>query len=357
MLSVTSFLEDPLTVFATGLILMILFFWYFATEIERRKRNIGTVLLLGVCSLCILAATPLKERLRGGIDIVGGSSFSLRIQEREGDDGMKMPITKEQVEQAILVIEKRLNSMGTTEPLIARQGTDGILVQMPGVSPEESANVRATLEKVAKLELRESFSPRSDEPGPDGKSLAQRVQDGDESSNPATAPTRSKARTRMATNTPARFCSTAAWLSAARTSPAAFPSPQQADAVAITLNNDGTNKMIALTKNMRPGQDRIAIVLDGEVISAPVVNAVPLGKNFIIEGLREPGEVQGLANALMNPLETRWWSMRNAQSPPPSVPPSSSRASGLVCSAWPLPASSCWSITAPPESSRSSVSP
>jgi SecD/SecF fusion protein len=44
-------------------------------------------------------------------------------------------------------------------------------------------------------------------------------------------------------------------------------------------------------------------VLDGEVISAPVVNQVPLGKQFIIEGLREPGEVQRLANALMNPLE------------------------------------------------------
>ena len=83
----------------------------------------------------------------------------------------------------------------------------------------------------------------------------------------------------------------------------AVPSPQQTDAVAITLNGDGTDKMIALTKNMRPDMDRIAIVLDGEVISAPVVNQVPLGKQFIIEGLREPGEVQRLANALMNPLE------------------------------------------------------
>ncbi|MEX1116090.1 MAG: protein translocase subunit SecF, partial [Akkermansiaceae bacterium] len=83
----------------------------------------------------------------------------------------------------------------------------------------------------------------------------------------------------------------------------AVPSPQQGDAVSITLNSDGTDKMIALTKDMRPGVDRIAIVLDGEVISAPVVNQVPLGKQFIIEGLNEPGEVQSLANSLMNPLE------------------------------------------------------
>ncbi|MDP3850320.1 MAG: protein translocase subunit SecD [Luteolibacter sp.] len=301
MLSITSFLEDPLTVFVTGLILMILFFWYFATEIERRKRNVGTVLLFGVCALCILAATPLRERLKGGIDIIGGSSFSLRIQEREGDDGVKMPITKEQVEQAILVIEKRLNSMGTSDPLIARQGNDGILVQMPGVEPEESANVRSTLEKVAKLELRE-VSPRNDESSPDGKSLAQRVQDGDEivpgyraytlkgkdeDGNEYKRPILLNRRMALGGSDIAN----------------AVPSPQQADAVSITLNGDGTDKMIALTKNMRPQQDRIAIVLDGEVISAPVVNQVPLGKQFIIEGLREPGEVQSLANSLMNPLE------------------------------------------------------
>ncbi|MCU0778274.1 MAG: protein translocase subunit SecD [Akkermansiaceae bacterium] len=301
MLALTSFFEDPLTVFVTGLILMILFFWYFATEIERRKRNVGSVLTVGICALCILAATPLRERLKGGIDIVGGSSFSLRIQEREGDDGMKMPITQEQVEQAILVIEKRLNSMGTSEPLIARQGADGILVQMPGVEPEVAADIRATLEKVAKLELRE-VSPRSEEPGPDGKSLAQRVQEGLEIVPGYRAYTYTqKNEDGVETSRPILLNRRMALGGSDIAN--AVPSPQQADAVAITLNGAGTDKMIALTKNMRPQQDRIAIVLDGEVISAPVVNQVPLGKQFIIEGLREPGEVQSLANALMNPLE------------------------------------------------------
>ena len=73
MLAATAFYEDSLTVFLTGLGLMLLFFWYFATEIERRKRNIGTALTIGVCLLCLLAATPLHERLKGGIDILGGS--------------------------------------------------------------------------------------------------------------------------------------------------------------------------------------------------------------------------------------------------------------------------------------------
>jgi SecD/SecF fusion protein len=296
MLAIASFYEDPLTVFLTGMVLMILFFWYFATELETRKRNIGTGLTLGICALCFLAATPLKERLKGGIDIVGGSSFSLRVQEREDDSGNKTPVTPQQVDQAIIVIEKRLNSMGTSGAMIARQGDDGILVQMPGVEPEKADAIRATLEKVAKLELRE-VSPRNNEPG-----LAQQVLDGtkiepgyrayahtskDEDGNEFTVPILLQRRMALGGSDIAN----------------AYPSPQQADAVAITLNGDGTDKMIALTKDMRPGQDRIAIVLDGEVISAPTVQSVPLGKDFIIEGLHEPGEVQTLANSLMNPLE------------------------------------------------------
>ncbi len=297
-----AFYEDPLTLFITAFVLMILFFWYFATEIERRKRNIGTVLMIGVVGLCVLAATPPEERLKGGIDILGGSSFSLRLQERETDSGEKMPITAHQVDQAIMVIEKRLNSMGNTEPLIQRQGSSGILVQMPGVSPEKSNEYRATLEKVAKLELRE-VSPRNDEPNStDKKTLAQRVADGDEII-PGYRAYKMKSKDTEKTEFTRPILLSRRMALGGSDIANATPSPQQADAVAITLNGDGTDKMFALTKDMRSGVDRIAIVLDGEVISAPVVNQVPLGKQFIIEGLHEPGEVQSLANSLMNPLE------------------------------------------------------
>jgi SecD/SecF fusion protein len=301
MPTITAFLEDPLTVFVTGMILLILFFWYFATEVERRKRNVGTVLLCGVCALCVLAMTPFKERLRGAIDIVGGSSFTLRVQPKEGDNGELLPVTASHVDQAILVIEKRINSMGTAEPMINRQGEDKIQVQMPGVEPEESERIREILEKVAKLELRE-VSPRTDEPGADGASLAQRVLEGKEIVPGYRAyPHQQKTQDGTETNQPILLNRRLALGGSDIAN--AVPSPQQADAVNITLNDEGTDKMINLTKGMQAGRDRIAIVLDGEVMSAPVVNQVPLGKQFLIEGLREPGEVQGLANALMNPLE------------------------------------------------------
>jgi SecD/SecF fusion protein len=295
------FFKDPLILFTIGLTLLILFFWYFATEIESRKRNVGTVLLVGICGLCALAIFPPKERLKPGIDIAGGSAFLLRIQAKENEKGEKMPITADQVEEGMRVIKDRLDAMGTAEPLVVRQGEDGILVQMPGVGPEESAAIRVTLETVAKLELRE-VSPRNNEIGENGKSLAQRVLDGeeivpgyrayeltqkDEDGNESTTPILLNRRAALGGSDIV----------------IASPSMSQMDAVDITLDGPGTDKMIALTQNMRPGQDRIAIVLDGIVQNAPVVQSVPLGKKFEINGLNEPGETKKLANALMNPLE------------------------------------------------------
>ena len=303
MLVLASLFEDPMVVFLIGLSLLILFFWYFASEVERRKRNIGSVLLVGLTALCLVAITPPKERLKGGIDIVGGASFSLQIQPKDGAGGQPMPITKEQVDQAKIVIEKRLRSIGYPEALIYQQGEDGLMLQIPGVEPEEAEEIREILTKVAKLELHK-VSERTNEPATGGKSLAQSVLDGDEIVvgqrsfkhvfNDADGNEREEAillyrRSALGGKDIAN----------------AVPSPQQADAVAITLNTAGTDKMIALTSsdNMRAGIDRIAIVLDGEVVSAPVVNQTPLGKRFIIEGLDEPGEVETLANQLMNPLE------------------------------------------------------
>ena len=37
------------------------------------------------------------------------------------------------IEQSIQIVERRVNELGTVEPIIQRQGTDRILVQVPGL--------------------------------------------------------------------------------------------------------------------------------------------------------------------------------------------------------------------------------
>ena len=148
--------SDPLVLFLSGLSLLILFIWYFATESERRKRNIGSILVLGLCTLCVLALIPPDKTLKGGIDIVGGSSFTLKVQpKKDPTNGNLIPVTKKDLENVVETIEKRLNAMGTSDMLIATSGEDTVIVQMPGMEPETAAQVRIALQKVAKLELRE----------------------------------------------------------------------------------------------------------------------------------------------------------------------------------------------------------
>ena len=40
---------------------------------------------------------------------------------------------RQSVEQSIQIVERRVNELGTVEPLIQRQGADRILVQVPGL--------------------------------------------------------------------------------------------------------------------------------------------------------------------------------------------------------------------------------
>jgi preprotein translocase subunit SecD len=56
------------------------------------------------------------------------------------------------VDQSIEIIERRVNQIGTVEPLIQRQGADRILVQVPGL--QDPQRLKDLLGKTAKLEFR-----------------------------------------------------------------------------------------------------------------------------------------------------------------------------------------------------------
>ncbi len=78
----------------------------------------------------------------------------------------------------------------------------------------------------------------------------------------------------------------------------ALPSPSRTDAIDITLTEAGGEKMAAATAGLRPTVARIAIVLNGAVESAPVLQSVPLGKNFVINGLDAEDERETLAGLI-----------------------------------------------------------
>jgi preprotein translocase subunit SecD len=59
---------------------------------------------------------------------------------------------RQSVEQSIQIVERRINELGTVEPLIQRQGIDRILVQVPGL--QDPTRLKDLLGKTAKLDFR-----------------------------------------------------------------------------------------------------------------------------------------------------------------------------------------------------------
>ena len=63
-----------------------------------------------------------------------GGSHTFRMR-----DNVAVRLREAAVQQARLTIERRVNELGVTEPTIAQQGTDQIVVQLPGVSDVDRA--------------------------------------------------------------------------------------------------------------------------------------------------------------------------------------------------------------------------
>lgn len=297
LINATKVIEQPIILFLIGLLMIILFGWYFATEHERKKRNVGTTLVVVVCLLCALAITPPSQKLKGNIDIVGGSEFTMEVQPRLDEDGSSVAVTKLDTENAKQIILKRLDAMGTAEPVSFLLGDNRFVIQMAGIDKSTADSVREKLKTAARLELREVNRETT--------SLAAKVAAGEEIVAGYKAfkhtykikegtPEEQEITEDILLNT--RPAVTGAEIIEAQ---ANQMNPTQVD---IVLNSKGEDKMIALTKNMQPQRDRIAIVLDGVCISAPVVNQTPLGKSFMITGLNAKDEAKNLAQNLMNPI-------------------------------------------------------
>ncbi|MEQ8948863.1 protein translocase subunit SecD [Parvibaculum sp.] len=67
-------------------------------------------------------------------------------------EAAKLQRVQAAVEQSIEIVRRRIDELGTTEPVIQRQGADRILVQVPGL--EDPQQLKALLGKTAKMNFR-----------------------------------------------------------------------------------------------------------------------------------------------------------------------------------------------------------
>lgn len=165
------------------------------------------------------------------------------------------------VDQSIEIVRRRIDELGTKEPVIQRQGTDRIVVQLPGLQNPEY--VKTLLGKTAKMSFHLVDSRSSAAEARRGKlSASSRLIQG------------SEGETYVIGRKP---------VVSGENLVDAQPSFQEGEAVvSFKFNSLGGKKFGEVTKNNIG--ERLAIVLDNEVISAPTIQSAILGGSGIISG-------------------------------------------------------------------------
>lgn len=172
---------------------------------------------------------------------------------------------RQTIEQSIQIVERRVNQLGTVEPVIQRQGTDRILVQVPGL--QDPTELKRILGKTAKMEFR-----MVDTAVPPDAATQGRVPPEDEilmSAQPPKIPYVIKKQVLVSGGE----------LTDAQPG---FDNRTSEPIVTFRFNSSGSRKFAQATSE-NVGQP-FAIVLDNEVISAPVIREPITGGSGQISG-------------------------------------------------------------------------
>ena len=287
--------DNPLIVVGAGIAIVALIFWYVATEIDRRKRTVGSIAIGIVVALCLAAVLPLKEKLKGGIDLIGGSSFIVEIQPGQDEEGNPLPVNEGAIEQAKATLSKRLSNSGLSDNLMQPLGENRLIIEMPGVGPERRDEIRETIVTTARLLLK-NVHPNSDQ-------IIAQIEAGTKTLEPGykVYPIRRTDPESGKLIEPGKILLSRRTIVGGDKVDLARPG-NGLGVINVTLSKEGGRRLNNATGNMTIGRDRMAVVLDDEVLIAPSVNAI-LGRDFIVEGLDGREEVRTVSNALNNPLK------------------------------------------------------
>jgi preprotein translocase subunit SecD len=113
-----------------------------------KKDRWRLIIVAVVVVAALLSVFPVKGRIRLGLDLKGGAHILLQAKGTEEN-----PLTEDSVERLLAVLRNRIDQYGVSEPLIQREGTDRVIVDLPGVADPEAA--LELIGKTALLEFRQ----------------------------------------------------------------------------------------------------------------------------------------------------------------------------------------------------------
>lgn len=265
------------------------------------KRDAAILVLVAIL-LGIFAwrAFPLGERTNLGLDLQGGLSVILQAQPTKAHE----TITSDDMDRAVKIIQDRVNKLGAAEPEIQRQGDDKISVQLPGIkNPDQALSIigqTASLEFFDVKEFGTAYSTEADALKAAGAATINEVPAGTEVIHwtaEADNPNLKDEWFVVKTEAPV----TGADLKDAGWS---FEGNTNKPKVDMEFTDAGAKKFADITQKLADRykllgtSQKLAIVLDGEVKSAPqVTNPIPDG-NAEITGTFTVDEVKSLSLVL-----------------------------------------------------------
>ena len=205
-----------------------------------------SLLKLVITVVVIIAAffalvQPLASSIRQGLDLQGGTHVVL-----EAVDTEQAQVNDDAMNRVVTIMEKRVNALGLTEPIIQREGERRVIIELPGIKDPDAAI--QTIGKTAMLEFRDE----------EGNTVltGTDLKDAQASTNPQSGQ----------------------------------------NVVNLEFSDEGAQKFADLT--MKNVGRTIAILLDGEVLTAPNVREPILGGRAEITGQKTLEEAQNLAVVL-----------------------------------------------------------
>lgn len=195
------------------------------------------VVIAAIIGIFLVSVGWLAGHIRQGLDLQGGTHIVMQAEDTEENK-----VTNEAITQVINIMQKRVNEMGLTEPIIQREGANRIIIELPGEKDPQKAI--ETIGKTAVLQFKD-----------------------EEGNVKLTGEDLKNAKEQMGQN--------------------------KQPLVALEFSDEGGKKFGALTA-ANFGR-HIGIYLDGELLTNPVVNEAITGGSAVITGQRTLEEAKDLA--------------------------------------------------------------
>ena len=241
-----------------------------AKQNPQTRRNVWLLIITTLLiATSVFMFTPPSEKINQGLDIRGGLSVVLTAHTTDGST----PST-DQMETSRSIIESRVNALGASEAVVQLQGTNQILVQIPGL--EDTQTALDTIGKTGQLSFTrlDSFTDDDTKTKIENGEYGDTTTKQDDYGNSFTVSQESNLEAKEGTYTPLFTGENISKVSVDKES-----QTSQYYAVNIELDSTGTEAFATASSELVSSNGQIVIILDNKVNSAPTVrSAITDGK-------------------------------------------------------------------------------